>query len=84
MAVMKNQAEYLARSVVIFISGLGQREQNPKQDGFRIATMISVKLKDAVDGLNNHSTHFLYGLLHKLDAPYAYVCTEGRIYDTTE
>jgi len=32
---------------VISISGLGQRDLNPEQDGVRIATMISIKLKDA-------------------------------------
>lgn len=37
------------------------------------------------DGWLEQSLHpFLFGLLHKVDAPCAYVCAEGRIYDATE
>jgi len=76
-AVVKNQEEYIARSVVSSVSGLGQR------DVVRIATTISTKLKDAGRWLEQSLHPFLFGLLHKLAAPSAYVCAEGGIYDAT-
>ncbi|XP_020266227.1 dnaJ homolog subfamily C member 14 isoform X2 [Asparagus officinalis] len=40
--------------------------------------------KDGDGWLEQSASPFLFGLLQKVDAPCAYVCAEGRIYNVTE